>query len=460
MSRNGEGKQRDKCQRCGKRIEAESHAGSITSYMFQGNSCSCNREGAQPQGAPAKTDQVAGADSSQDFCKKCGLRKRSEGKAGSITSFMFQDLRCKCPDDPAEIQTAKFPGKIVHLEKGTIVGGTYKIVKRIGVGGMGEVYLSHHEALDKNFALKVIPTDQVTEIGWLRFQTEAKAVAKLNHPKLVKVSDLGMHDGCLPYYAMEYVDGKSMADLLSQQGPMPLKTALNIFDQICDGLDYSHRNGIVHRDIKPANIMLSKGADGSISVKVLDFGLAKLTQADRRRQSLTAVGEMLGSPYYMSPEQCEGTKIDRRSDIYSLGCALFECLVGQPPFNYNLPAAIIDAHLDEEAPSLESVVGPGVFPESLEVVLCKLLRKNPVERYQSMGELRSDLRLVAEGKAVKPFYVSRTQQGRGLDDRESEVQHKSESAPIRLNPVLLRVLALILVLAIALGAWFIFSRAK
>ncbi|MBS1990441.1 MAG: serine/threonine protein kinase [Cyanobacteria bacterium SZAS LIN-3] len=444
MAKSPESKRRDLCPKCGKRIESQSHAGSITSYMFQGNHCSCGKE------APAARASD-GSGNDPDFCKKCGLRKRSEGKAGSITGFLFQDLRCKCPDDPAEEQVASFPGKRIKLSPGTVIGGTYRIVKRIGQGGMGEVYLAEHDGLKKNFALKVIPADQVTEIGWLRFQTEAKSVAKLNHPNLVKVSDLGMHEGCLPFYAMEYVEGKSMADLLQTQGPMPLKTALSIFDQICDGLDYSHRNGIIHRDVKPANIMLSKKPDGSIAVKVLDFGLAKLTQADRHRQSLTAVGEMLGSPFYMSPEQCEGTKIDRRSDIYSLGCALFECLVGQPPFNQHLPSAIIESHLHKEAPSLEDIVGPGVFPDSIEVVLAKLLRKNPVERYQSMSELRGDLQLVGEGKNVKPFYMSRSGQGSSLGDAGEEAERRPSPAKNRSRILVGFTALVILTVLVSLG---------
>jgi serine/threonine-protein kinase len=313
------------------------------------------------------------------------------------------------PDESADASKRSY--KAIGLAKGAIIAGAYRIIKLIGRGGMGEVYLAEHMMLDKKCALKVIPPEQVTEIGWLRFQTEAKAVAKLDHVNLVKVSDLGIHDGCLPFYAMEYVDGRTMADLIEEQGPMPLKTALAIFEQICDGLDYSHRNGIIHRDLKPANIMLRKEAGGKISVKVLDFGLAKLTQHDRHKQSLTSVGEVIGSPFYMSPEQCEGGRIDRRSDIYSLGCTLFECLVGSPPFDLDLPAAIVRSHLTAEAPALESVVGPRVFPDSIEVVIAKLLRKNPVERYQTMAELRGDLQRVAKGESVLPFYMSRSNVG-------------------------------------------------
>jgi serine/threonine protein kinase len=417
----------------------------------------------------------------QDFCPKCGLLMSGPGRVGSITTFLFQDVRCKCqadknfgpgfmaarllklkqsemgstfsdervaeseatvaapqsgtvaqkkmpaPESPQRVQrkqeqASKSVG--IGLAKGAIIGGAYRIVALIGKGGMGEVYLSEHRMLDKKCALKVIPPEQVTEIGWLRFQAEARAVAKLDHINIVKVLDLGIHEGCLPFYAMEYVSGKTMAALLNAHGPMPLNTALDIFDQICDGLDCSHRNGIIHRDLKPANIMLSRASDGKISVKILDFGLAKLAQHDRHRQSLTALGEIMGSPFYMSPEQCEGDKIDRRSDIYSLGCNLFECLTGRPPFDRDLSAAIIRAHLMEEAPSLESATGRGIFPESMEVILAKLLRKNPVERYQSMAEVRGDLARVGRGEKVQPFYMNRGVPAGG--DRITEKTSKGE----------------------------------
>jgi len=302
----------------------------------------------------------------------------------------------------------KKKGSDINLVEGAVIGGIYRIDKRIGQGGMGEVYLAEHIALAKKCALKVIPPEQVTDVGWQRFQTEAKAVARLDHVNLVKVSDLGIHEGCLPFYAMEYVDGETMADILIRDKTLPLQTTLEIFMQLCDGLDYAHRNSIVHRDLKPANIMLSKGHGSKYSVKVLDFGLAKLTQQDKNKQSLTAVGEIFGSPFYMSPEQCGGEKIDNRSDIYSLGCTMFECLTGRPPFVGRLAAAIVYSHQEAEAPSLESVVGPKHFPEALEVVMAKLLRKQPHERYQTMAELRSDLEKISRGENVQPIYMSRT----------------------------------------------------
>jgi serine/threonine protein kinase/Tfp pilus assembly protein PilF len=294
----------------------------------------------------------------------------------------------------------------IDLLQGAVIGGIYRINKLIGKGGMGEVYLAEHLTLAKTCAVKLIPPHRVTDSSWQRFQNEAKSIAGLDHINLVKVWDLGVHEGCLPYYAMEYIDGQILADMLETYGSMPLNVVLDVFMQICDGIDYAHKTGLVHRDLKPANIMLVKSQAGKLSVKVLDFGLVKLTQNDRHKQSLTLVGTVIGSPYYMSPEQCAGGAIDNRSDIYSVGCTMFESLTGRPPFIGGSPVETVHYHQTTDPPSLESIVGPHVFPQSMEVVLAKLLRKNPDQRYQTLLELRGDLERVARGEDIQPSYAS------------------------------------------------------
>jgi serine/threonine protein kinase len=314
---------------------------------------------------------------------------------------------------------------LVDLAEGAVIAGTYQIVRLIGRGGMGEVYLARHLTLGKLCALKAIPPDQLTDVGWHRFQIEARLFSSLDHINLVRVSDLGIHEGCLPFYAMDYIDGQTLSDLVAQNGPLPVKEAVEIFSQVCDGLEVAHRHGIIHRDLKPANIMISRSRSGASTVKILDFGLAKLTQQDREKQSLTAVGEVFGSPYYMSPEQCSGEKIDNRADIYSIGCTMFECLTERPPFSGNLALAIINGHQFSPPPTLESIVGPGVFPESLELVMAKLLRKNPTERYQTMAELKGDLQRVGQGQSVQPYYASRTRSRSSVADTDSQSSAQS-----------------------------------
>jgi len=419
------------CENCSKPKADSKRVGSLTSFLFRSSYCTCSEKPAT--GSISKTAINLGDADNFDFCPDCGLKIVTDVKDGSLTAFLFFYTRCKCPAnkafaagnmsarlqklrqdnattifrEPPE-QASSIHTKTIALAPDAVIGGVYRIIDLIGRGGMGEVYLARHVALGKKCALKVIPPDQVTQIGWLRFQQEAKAVAKFDHINLVRVTDLGLHEGCLPFYAMDYVEGKNLAEILADSGRLPLPAVLDIFIQVCEGVDYSHRHDILHRDLKPANIMLTETNSEKPVVKILDFGLAKLTKHDRTKQSLTSIGEVFGSPFYMSPEQCSGDKLDRRSDIYSVGCTIFECLTGQPPFTDKIAAAIINRHLSAEPPALESIAGSQKFPVSMEVVMAKLLRKNPVERYQTFLELRDDLQKVARGESVEPFYVSRS----------------------------------------------------
>lgn len=295
----------------------------------------------------------------------------------------------------------------VEIASGTIIGGNYKVLRLLGKGGMGQVYLAEQLNLGKNCAIKVIPPNQVTEKAWQRFQTEARAVAKLEHPNLVRVTDLGVHEGTMPFYAMEYVEGQSLDWYLKNNKLMNWPAVLAIFLQVAEGLDYAHKNGIVHRDLKPANIVLVTQAGGPVQAKILDFGLAKLSQNDASDLRLTATGEIFGSPLYMSPEQCLGESVDHRSDIYSLGCALFECLTGQPPYTGEFGLAVMSKHQLAPIPSLSGVLGKEKVPASLDKVLAKMLAKSPQDRYQSARELTEDFRRVPAGLSVTGGVKSR-----------------------------------------------------
>ena len=220
----------------------------MTSYLFQPFACNCAARG-------DKLHEPVQADSnSPGFCRRCGLQMATGAAAGSLTGFLFQDTRCKCPPesqgDKLLAADKQWSAANIDLAPGTIIGGTYRIIELIGRGGMGEVYLAEHTALGKECALKVIPPDQVTDNSWQRFQNEAKAIAGLDQVNLVKVTDLGIHEGTLPYYAMEFIDGVSMAEMLRTHGPMSLQVVVDIFIQLCDGLDYAHRKGLIHHDLQ------------------------------------------------------------------------------------------------------------------------------------------------------------------------------------------------------------------
>ncbi len=308
---------------------------------------------------------------------------------------------------PASTEPGPMLPITIDLAPGAIIGGVYQIIDLIGRGGMGEVYSALHIPLDKKCALKVIPPSEVTDVAWQRFQLEAKIVSKLEHVNLVRVTDLGLHEECLPYYAMEYLEGKNLAEVIADEGPLELSRTLEIFMQVCGGVECAHQGGVLHRDVKPANIMLTYSPSGKMEVKILDFGLAKLIRHDRYKQSLTGSGDVFGSPCYMSPEQCGDEEVDSRSDIYSLGCTLFEALTGRPPFSGNLAAAVFFGHLEAQPPTLADAHGKKKFPQSMEELMSRLLRKNPNDRYQTLAEVKADLeRILAIESGQSPPQAS------------------------------------------------------
>jgi len=277
---------------------------------------------------------------------------------------------------------------------GNILVGKYKVISVLGRGGMGCVYRVQQLFLNKELALKTVDKGRVSDVLMRRFQLEAKAAASLIHPNLVQVHDFGLLDDEQPYMVMDLVDGVTLAEQLKIGGPMSLQQIGPLFAQICFGLAYAHNQGVVHRDIKPSNIMLVNGlplgAEGS--VKVVDFGIAKLINTDRGEiQALTRTGEIFGSPLYMSPEQCAGGEVDRRADIYALGCVLFEALTGTPPHVGANSLTTMMAHQSQPAPTLKEASLGKEFHAALEQIVEKMLRKLPAERYQDLSLVAYDV---------------------------------------------------------------------
>lgn len=279
---------------------------------------------------------------------------------------------------------------------GAVVDGIYEVGRRLGKGGMGDVYQCRHTIMDKQFAIKLLEFTDGEKILWQRFQTEAKAIARLNHPNIVTIHNMGIHNGTQPYYIMDLVEGETLAQKLARTGPLGIDEALRIFAQVCHSLNFAHERGIIHRDIKPANIMVT--SDGQ--VKLLDFGLAKFTDGITA-QGLTAPGEVFGSPSYMSPEQAIGKPTDKRSDIYSTAVALFETLTGVLPLSGRNSMQTIFKIQSEKPPNLCTASGGIIFPETLEAAISKALEKEPEYRYQGMDEFGEDLRRILQGKALR-----------------------------------------------------------
>jgi tRNA A-37 threonylcarbamoyl transferase component Bud32/tetratricopeptide (TPR) repeat protein len=281
-----------------------------------------------------------------------------------------------------------------------ILDNRYRVLSLLGRGGMGVVYKVEQIFLAKTMALKTIDSASQSEILVRRFQAEAKAVIAVNHPNIIAVHDFGVFDDGTPFLAMEYVEGQTFSQLI-QSRTLTLNDALAYFIQVCFGLAHAHRSGIVHRDIKPGNLMIvanaKPGADGS--VKILDFGIAKLTQHEGGEiQALTRTGEIFGSPIYMSPEQCVGGNVDGRSDVYSLGCVIFEALTGAPPFVGENALSTMMMHQSNDIPSLKEASLGTDFPPALERVVHKMLAKSPASRYQDLALAAHDLAAIQQGE--------------------------------------------------------------
>src|SRR5580692_1210020 len=266
--------------------------------------------------------------------------------------------------------------------------GPYEILAPIGAGGMGHVYKARDTRLDRIVAIKVLSTDKIADPERKqRFRQEAKAASSLNHPNIITIYDIGSENG-IDYLAMEFVAGKTLDQLTPRNG-MRIGEMLGYSAQVADALAKAHQAGIVHRDLKPSNVMVS--SDGL--VKVLDFGLAKLTQpatgedaVTETMAALTSAGTILGTTYYMSPEQTEAKPVDGRSDIFSFGTMLYEMATGQRPFHGQSQVAVLSAILRED-PKPVVEIRPDV-PAELMRVIARCLRKDPSRRFQHMDDLK------------------------------------------------------------------------
>ncbi|MGV9801575.1 Stk1 family PASTA domain-containing Ser/Thr kinase [Mycobacterium sp. NPDC003449] len=271
----------------------------------------------------------------------------------------------------------------------------YELGEILGFGGMSEVHLARDTRLHRDVAVKVLRADLARDPSfYLRFRREAQNAAALNHPAIVAVYDTGEAEtpnGPLPYIVMEYVDGVTLRDIVHNDGPIPTRRAIEIIADACQALNFSHQHGIIHRDVKPANIMISKNN----AVKVMDFGIARAL-ADTGN-SVTQTAAVIGTAQYLSPEQARGETVDARSDVYSLGCVLYEILTGEPPFIGDSPVAVAYQHVRED-PVPPSHRHNDISPE-LDAVVLKALAKNPDNRYQSAAEMRTDLIRVHSGEA-------------------------------------------------------------
>lgn len=350
---------------------------------------------------------------------------------------------------------------------GAVIDGKYKILSLIGKGGMGAVFKVHHVLLQKDMALKTFRSQRSSADSWQRFQREARAIARLKHQNIVEVFDFGIAGSALPYYTMELLEGESLAERLTRSGRLDAPRALPIFAEAAKALAYAHRQQIVHRDIKPGNIFLCSDSEkigAACHVKIVDFGIAKLAEesTNAEEQALTQSGTIFGSPLYMSPEQSQGLPVDQRTDVYSFGCALFETLVGAPPFAGETALATIVAHQTKVPPRLADLLPEAAVPQRLEQMIAKLLAKSPEKRYQTFEQVGADIKYCLEdlqaGCTVKVSGADSTRKikigGFLIDTDTLALKPQSHLAKLAVG------LALIAVVGLAMGTMLCNPAAK
>lgn len=361
-------------------------------------------------------------------CPSCGKYVTT---AGSVTSWLFWKGKCRCksrqPGESSERSersesklsvlerlkaTSRTPSKGVFSEEiASIFGDSYEVLDLVGEGGMASVFKVRNTVDGGIYAIKVLREDLAKEPDAVkRFNQEVTAVVGLEHANLVPTYEIGETVDGVPFFVMDYIDGQNLSSLILAHSFERWIDAVQIMIPICEAIEHAHSKGVVHRDLKPSNVLVT--TDGV--VKVVDFGIAKIskgTASGGTSSSLTQTGDVFGSPLYMSPEQCLGESADARSDVYALGCILYEMISGTPPFQRSNSIKIIFGHLNEKPARLhlrKKSSGTNVdrLPPGLEAVIMRCLEKKPVDRYQTITELLVDLRRILEGKSPSGIRLS------------------------------------------------------
>lgn len=311
-------------------------------------------------------------------CPKCGLE--------------VADSTSVCPQDGTQIFAT-------HED---LLANKYEFITVTGSGGMSVVYKARRQDTGEIVAIKMMHSLLMNEQAMKRFQQEAKAITSLRHPNIINVHDFGVSEHGQPYMVMDFIDGNTLADVIKEKGGLTVEDSLHRFIQLCDALEHAHQVGVLHRDLKPSNIMISNRDGNFADARIVDFGIAKLLDKENEGETdvgnLTRTGELFGSPLYMSPEQCRGTQVDARTDIYSMGCVMYETLTGRPPLKGASMVETFVLQMTEVPPPMSEVCTDKTFPADLEAVIAKALAKNPDDRFQTMTELEYALMQIQPDK--------------------------------------------------------------
>jgi serine/threonine protein kinase len=344
----------------------------------------------------------------EHVCDVCG--KPIGGIARTdVTRYLSWESRCQCKQ-PGDVYGTDDEAVQNHHESqltpeqcaaaAANLPAQYEIVSLLGKGGMGAVFKVKDKTSGKFFAVKMLKPQLTNDArARKRFQSEAGALSALTCANVAAVYDFGVGSGGAPYLVMDYLEGKTLAEIISSERCLGVPRAVDIFKQVAEAMSYAHKHGIIHRDLKPSNVMIDGTESGTELAKLMDFGVAKNMVGGNNRNTQT--GEVIGSPPYMSPEQCIGKKLDERSDIYSFGCLMYESLCGHPPFQGKNQVITIVRHVKEEAESIAKVSKAQPIPDDLDYIVMRCLRKQPGDRYQHMNDIVNDLDAFAEHKPIK-----------------------------------------------------------
>jgi serine/threonine protein kinase len=282
-----------------------------------------------------------------------------------------------------------------ELRTGQDFLGKYYVLAQIGKGSGGQVFKANHKLMDRLVAIKTVVCndDDQRKEHLERLQQEARAASALNHPNLVAIYDYGLLPSGNAYTVMDFVEGESLEETIEREKTISPERCVAVFMQVCSAMEHAHERGVVHRDLKPSNIMLAQTSDGTLIVKIVDFGIAKLMPwSGKEGLKLTMTGEIFGTPFYMSPEQCLNKSTDHRTDIYSLGCTMYEALIGASPAMSDALMSVLSKHISEPAKPFKEAKPDSEIPPALEDIVLKCLQKDPNQRWGSMSEILRELR--------------------------------------------------------------------
>ena len=339
----------------------------------------------QQGGTPKLVETIPPTPEGIKTCPECGLELVGENAVCACDTSLPARLRGTVPAQDPFI--------------GTILNGTYQIQEVVGRGGMGCVYKARDILMERTVAIKMLHAHLVQDQASIaRFQQEARAASAINHPNVITAYDFGISETGQPYLIMDFLQGSSLSATIDESNGLEYSRAIHIFAQSCDALHVAHTKGVIHRDLKPSNIMVVQNRDDPDFVKIVDFGIAKLLpHSGKQSQNLTQTGELFGSPLYMSPEQFLGKTLDVRTDIYAMGCVIYESLIGRPPFTGEHVLETMHKHINE-MPMKFAVARPDLkIPAKLEQICLRALEKEPDARYQTMAELRDAILLTIDG---------------------------------------------------------------